>query len=467
MLEVMRYVMSGAWWRITLAVVATGLAAGLAGAALSVLLHLVEHVAFGYTAADFLNGVEQASWQRRILAVGLGGAVAGTGWTLHRRHLRRRHELDSISVTGALARPPHSLPVVATTIDAVLQIIAVGAGGSLGREGAPRQVGAMSGAWLATRLGMPDAQRRLLLAAGAGAGLAAVYNVPFGGAAFTVELLLASVAPLGMAIALAVSWIATLTSRVLLGNQVTYHLPHVSLTAAGLTATVVAALLLGAISGPLGLAFRATMTRARVRAATGRRVPIAVTVVFLALGLVAIRFPELLGNGKSLTQYDLLAGGTTGALVVLTVLKPLATAACLRAGAIGGLLTPAFATGATLGLVAGRVWTHMWPAGSAAAVAVAGAAAMLAVSQRAPITAILLAAEFTHAPVAVLPAIAVAVGAAAASARGSRLFGGRLRRRSTRCDARSAAGYPAGGESVVDAEPGSAGGTRASTRNAQ
>ncbi|HEY8300673.1 MAG TPA: chloride channel protein [Jatrophihabitans sp.] len=416
------------WWRLALAVLLTGVAAGVAGSLLTLLLHAIEHLAFGYSASDFLVGVEQVGPLRRTVAVGIGGAIAGTGWALHRRHLHKTRADDSISVTGALARDAPTLPIVATSTDAVLQVTAVGAGGSLGREGAPRQVGALSGALIAARLGLPHSRRRVLLAAGAGAGLAAVYNVPFGGAAFTAELLLGTAAPSALAIALAVSWIAALTSRLVLGNQVAYALPHVPATPAGVAAAAVAALLLGALIGPLGIAFRAAMTRARMRATSGWRMPIAITVVFLALGAVATRYPQLLGNGKSLTQYDLAAGGTTLTLVVLALLKPVATAACLRSGAIGGLLTPAFATGATVGLLAGRLWTHVWPAGSAAAVAVAGAAAMLAVSQRAPITAVVLAVEFTHASPAVVPAIVVAVAAATTSARGCRALGVRLGR---------------------------------------
>ena len=97
-------------------------------------------------------------------------------------------------IPDALGSRKVRLPVIWVTLDAALQIIVVALGASLGREGAPRQFGAAVGAWLSERTGVSFQQRKLLLACGAGAGLAAVYNVPIGGALFTLEVLLSSIA---------------------------------------------------------------------------------------------------------------------------------------------------------------------------------------------------------------------------------------------------------------------------------
>jgi len=182
-------------WRHAGAVLLAGVAAGLAGIVLTLLLHAVQHLAFGYTENSFLIGVAQASPQRRVIAAGAGGVVVGLGWWLHRRHLSRGGGGRSISVTHALAEPVPALPLLDTSIDAVLQLVAVGVGASLGREGAPRQVGAALAGGIAARFGLAADRRRVLLAAGAGAGLAAVYNVPLGGAAFTLEVLLGTLSP--------------------------------------------------------------------------------------------------------------------------------------------------------------------------------------------------------------------------------------------------------------------------------
>ena len=390
-------------WRFTAAVLLTGLAAGLGGAALTELLHAVQHLAFGYTENSFLTGVQRAGPGRRVLALALGGALAGLGWWQHRRRTR-----DSVSVTHALAERTARLPLFGTASDAALQIVAVGAGASLGREGAPRQLGAALGEAIAGRLDLTAEQRRVLLAAGAGAGLAAVYNVPLAGAAFALEVLLSTIRPRAAIPALAAAGLATIVAWPLLGTRATYQISTSPLPLSGLAA----ALALGPAIGVLGIVFRTVMTRARTHAPVGWRAALIMPIVFAGLGAAAIAYPQLLGNGKSLAQLALTGSLGTGLAAVLAVLKPLATAACLRSGAIGGLLTPSFATGATVGLLAGDLWTHLWPGASPATCALLGATALLAVTQRAPITAVVLAVEFTHAGLILLPALCIAAGGA-------------------------------------------------------
>src|SRR6476660_6006617 len=167
--------MNSGWYRtpdvrLITATVVTGVLAGLAGSGLTLLLHAVQHAAFGYTEVAFLTGVEQASAARRVTAMAIGGAVTGTGWWALWRYSRRFP-----AVADAPTGPDKRLPLPTVTTDAALQIIAVGFGASLGREGAPRQVGAALGGWLADHLRLDPAQRRTVLACGAGAGLAAVY----------------------------------------------------------------------------------------------------------------------------------------------------------------------------------------------------------------------------------------------------------------------------------------------------
>ena len=391
------------------ATVATGVAAGLAGTALTVLLHLIQYAAFGYTEETFLVGVMHASPLRRVAALAAGGLLAGAGWWLYRRLVT-----TPASVTAAVAgRDP--LPIRSAAPDAVLQILAVGSGASLGREGAPRQLGAALGGWLADRLRLDAERRRLLLACGAGAGLAAVYNVPLGGALFTLELLLASRALRDVVPAAVTAAIATVVSWPVLGTRPTYALPPASVSAP----LLVLALLLGPVAGLSGIAFRRLTTAAREHAPTGWMIIVAIPLVFAALGAVAAVYPALLGNGKALAGLAFTGRLPLTAAAVLLVLKPVATAACLRAGAIGGLLTPSLATGAVLGVLAGAGWATLWPGAAPAACALVGAAALLAVTQRAPLTATVLAFEFTHAQWTLLAPVLLAVALAVAT---SRLF---------------------------------------------
>lgn len=372
--------------RYAVATVLTGVAAGVLGAALTLLLHAVQHLAFGYTENTFLVGVEKASPVRRVVAMAVGGVVVGVGWWLH----RRRVDIEQVSVTRAVRDRDPRMPVRATVWDAVLQIVAVGAGASLGREGAPRQAGAAVGGWLAATFRLDAARRRTVLAAGAGAGLAAVYNVPLGGALFTAEVLLRSLAPRHLipaavtsAVATAVAWPALSTHATYPTTRLHLHLPVVAW-----------AVLVGPICGVVGVGFVRLMSRARTHAPIGARLVVSIPLGFAAVGALAVVRPELLGNGKGPAQLAFTASMTVALGAALAALKPLATALCLRAGAIGGLLTPSVATGAALGIVTGAVWNVLWPGSTPAEYAVVAAAALLAATQRAPLTAAVLVIEF-------------------------------------------------------------------------
>ncbi len=389
--------------RMLAGVLLTGLAAGAGGVALTLLLHGIQHLAFGYTENTFLIGVERASAARRVLALAIGGVVVGPGWWL----LRRLGQ-PVISVAAAVADPSRRLPLLVTTCDSVLQVVAVGFGASLGREGAPRQLGAAAGGLLARLLGLSVRQRRTLLACGAGAGLAAVYNVPLGGAAFTLEMVLASAAVSDAVPALLTAAIATAVAWPVLSDLPTYQVGSFGLTAPLFTW----ALLAGPVAGVVGAGFGRLMRAAKASAPRGRRLMVAVPLAFTAVGLLAIGFPQLPGNGKGPAQLAFDGSLSLPLLAALVLLKPLATSLCLRSGARGGLLTPSLATGALLGALTGTLWGELWPGAPVGAYAVIGAAAVLATTQRAPLTAIVLTLEFTRTGLGLLAPMALCVGLA-------------------------------------------------------
>jgi H+/Cl- antiporter ClcA len=129
---------------------------------------------------------------------------------------------------------------------------------------------------------------------------------------------------------------------------------------------------------------------------------------------VATAVPLVLGNGKGPAGLAFTGALTGTALALLLVLKPLATAACLAGGAVGGLLTPSVALGAVVGALAGDGWASVWPGAPGGALAVAAAGAVLATTQRAPLTALLLTLEFTHAGYGMVVPLGLAIGGALA-----------------------------------------------------
>jgi chloride channel protein, CIC family len=362
-----------------------GLGAGLGGAALMELLKGVQHLAWSYHIGDFLEGVQGASAGRRVLVLAIGGLVAGGGGLL----LAGR---GTSEISEAIWLRDARLPLLASLARAVHSIVIVGLGASLGREAAPQQTGAAVASALSDWAKLPDWQRRLLVACGAGAGMAAVYNVPLGGALFALEVLLGTLTLPLVLPALATSLIATAVAWIALPTRPTYSIPTYNVHAS----LVVWALIVGPIAGLAAVGYIRLIARAHALRPSGWMRLAAPVAVFTALGAVAIAYPQILGNGKNIVQLTLVARLSVGLLAVLLVLKPLATAACLGSGAPGGLFTPTLAFGVLLGGLLGDAWAQLWPGAPLGSYAIIGGAAVLAAAMQGPLAAVVLLLELTH-----------------------------------------------------------------------
>lgn len=385
------------------AILIIGLLAGVAGAATTLLLHGVEHLTYHYSFGTLLTGVGGSSPVRRALGPMIGGALAGFGWWL----LRRRTEVPPLSAAISSPRP---LPRVPLSVDAALQVLLVGSGASLGREGAPRQLAAAMGDFGTTRLSLTARDREILLACAAGAGLGAVYSVPLGGALFTVRILLTTWHPRAVGAALITSSLAVAVASPVthLEHALTWPEPRLSYL------FVFLALALSPLAAAIGLAFNRLMAdaRPRVQLRSWELIP-SVAVAGLLTGLCSIWWPALPGNGRSILTVSVDSGLTLGAAAVILLLKPLLTALFLRSGAVGGLLTPALATGAATGSVVALA-LNQWAGTdlSVSAMSLTCAAGVLAITQRAPAFAALFVWELAHPPYWLLIVFAIAAFAA-------------------------------------------------------
>jgi H+/Cl- antiporter ClcA len=385
-------------WAVLLGVtVLTGIGAGLGGMSLALLLHAIQHVAYGYSLDEiigpesFLQGVSAAPPQRRVLVLAICGFIAAGGWWLVYRFGR-----PLVSIGKAIKAEDPRMPILPTTAHALLQIITVALGSPLGREVAPREIGAMFAGWLSHYAGLTPAESRLMVACGAGAGLAAVYNVPLGGALFVLEVLIGSFSLPVVIPALATSVIAALVAWIGLGDETQYNVLHFKIS----PSLVVWSIVTGPIFGFAAYWFARLAVSARAHAPRDWRLLPWCLGVFLLIGLCAIPFPQLLGNGKGPIQLGFDNDLSLRLAASLLLLKVLATIGSLRAGAEGGLLTPSMAIGALLAILVGGLWNlgwlNVWPNVPSGAFAIIGAAAFLASSLKMPVTAIALIMEFTH-----------------------------------------------------------------------
>lgn len=380
--------------RVAVVTILTGVGAGLGGMLLALLLHAIQHVAYGYSVAhvigteSFLSGVTGADPLRRLVVLTVCGIVAGGGWWALYRYGR-----PLVSIRRAVRAADPRMPFVSTTVHALLQIVTVALGSPLGREVAPREIGSLLAGRLAHRAGLTPDDCRLMVACGAGAGLAAVYNVPLGGAIFVLEVLLGTFELRALIVAVATSAIAAAVAWIGLGNEHQYAVPAFVLS----TPLVAWSIVCGPLFGLAAYGFVRLTTRARANAPKDGRLPVLALLNFAAIGVLAMWFPQLLGNGKGPASLGFDGTLTIGLAAVLLVLKVLIEAGSLRAGAEGGLLTPGLANGALLGVVLGGLWSLVWPGASIGGCALVGATAFLAASMQMPITAVVLLAEFTRA----------------------------------------------------------------------
>ena len=381
------------WPVLAIATVLTGVAAGIGGMLVALLLHLIQHIAYDYSlgsligSESFLEGVSASSPARRFIVLLLGGLVAGIGWLAVYRFGR-----PLVSIRKAVNSVVARMPPLTTAAHVLLQTVTVAMGSPLGREVAPREIGALLATNLSGRLRLGEEERRILIACGAGGGLAAVYNVPFGAALFILETLLGRFRFAAVLPAITTSVIAAYVARLGLGNHTQYSLPSLVMT----PPLVIWSIITGPIFGLAAWWFAKATSTARARAPRGWRLLVCCIAVFTAIGAFAIPFPEILGNGKGTAQMGFAGDVSIGLGATLLVIRAAFTIGCLRAGAEGGLLTPSVAMGTLLATVIGGAWSLVWPGVMPGAFAVVGATAFVAVSMKMPMTAVALILEFTR-----------------------------------------------------------------------
>jgi chloride channel protein, CIC family len=392
-------------YRFWALVVLTGVATGLFGDFMMLILFGVQHLAFGYHSGTLEAAVRRDGDVRRLVPLLVAGLVGGVAWYLLRRFTPgERSDIDDV-VWHREAR----LSFRRSFLTSVISEVVVGLGASIGRENAPKLMGGASASVLADWGKLSPGQRRLLLACGGGAGLAAVYNVPLGGALFTAEIMLGTITLPTILPALACSGVATVTAWLYLPSHPTYlDVPAYHLT----TPIMVFALLAGPLIGLVACGYIRLIGWVTHYQITGRASIAAQVAAMGLLGVIGFAFPQLFGNGRDMTSDAFTGNGALWLFFALFLLKPLVTSAALGSGASGGLFTPTLSTGAVLGAAAGIAWSLAWPGSPSGAYALVGAAAMLGAALQAPLTALALVLELINGGFSLmLPLIAATVTA--------------------------------------------------------
>ena len=419
---------------LTLAALVTGVFSGLGAIALHYVLDFMQELTFGQAEGHHPMVTDGADPARRALILAALGPFVALVWYYLQSGGRRVVGVNS-QIAGATEedRTPSLWQQISHS---VIQIVAVGAGSPVGKEVAPRERGALAAGRCACFLergggtrpdGAPllgDRERRLLVAAGAASGLAAVYQVPIGGLVYLVEAMAAGLSLWSLYVGAVTVWTATVTANLVIANEPTYPVPQLPLDATTLTV----AALTGVVLTPLALGFRALSQRAEKIKAKDRSLLWRIPVAFALVAVVSLWIPEILGNGRLLTQHtfnEALAGGlgagAVGYVAALTVAKAAVVVLSLRSGSYGGTLTPGLALGAAVAFCVAALVLWAFPGlggvpGGASmvlyAAALTGTAAFLGVSMNAPLSALTLLIGFTGQGASAWLPMAVAVGTA-------------------------------------------------------
>jgi H+/Cl- antiporter ClcA len=351
------------------------------------LLRATEHLAWHYASGDFLSAVAQCSAEHRVAVLLLAGLLVGVSRVVFNR-LTGGHAGE---IAAAIWFRSGDMPFFNTLGRAVVSIVTVALGAAVGREAAPKQAGGALASALAKLSKLSTTQRRLLVACGTGAGMAAAYNVPLGGAIFALEVLLGQISLSLVLPALAASLISVAVSWIFLPNQPTYSFPVYPLSISALAG----GLLLGLLAGLASNFYVAAIAWADMRKPKGKWIILTPVFVFAGLGIASIAWPQLLGNGKDIVQQTFLDQVGFPLLAILVVGRMAATVGCLGAGTPGGLFTPTITVGALLGGLFGHFWNQVFPGESIAAYAIFGAGAVLAATTKGPLSALVMMFELT------------------------------------------------------------------------
>jgi CIC family chloride channel protein len=340
-----------------------------------------------------------------LVTAGAGSAVAAAAW-LVRRFSPYASGSGIPQVEAALdgrlpPAPPHLI-----LVKFFGGVLAIGSGAALGREGPSVQMGAVIAHIVGKMSGRGWPDRRALLAAGAGAGLAVAFNAPIAGAIFVLEELVRRFDTRIAIAALGTSATAILVARLFLGDAPDFH---VAITAYATMATGPLAfapaaawplyVALGGLAGLLAALYNRALLGALSLTDRLDRWPVELQagVIGAAVGIFAWFAPELVGGGDEITQRT-LAGGATVTLIPLAFLLRFGLGTVSYAAATpGGLFAPLLVLGAQIGLFCGALCRAAFPdlGIEPEAFAVVGMAAFFTGVVQAPVTGIVLVIEMT------------------------------------------------------------------------
>jgi CIC family chloride channel protein len=361
-------------------------------------------------------------WGAGIILVPVLGAVVVTFLVSTFAPEARGHGvpevMDAIYYKGGVIRP------VVAVVKSLASAIAIGSGAAVGREGPIIQIGSALGSTLGQLVRMPPGQRIILVAAGAGAGIAATFNTPIGGVMFAIELMMPEVSVRTFLPVALATGTATFIGRFFFGPQPAFAVPQLAPLSVDASSAISLCLyaLLGVVIGVAAAGFVRGLHLVedlfdKIKERYTRHV-LGMLLVGILIYALQQRFGHYYVEGVGYATVQSVLGGqlsVAGLLVLLFACKLLATTLSLGSGSSGGIFSPSLFMGATIGgaFAAGLVALHLPIPLDIPSFAMVGMGAMVGGGTGAVMTAVTMIFEMTRDYGIVLPmivAVAVSVG---------------------------------------------------------
>ncbi len=281
--------------------------------------------------------------------------------------------------------------------------ISIGTGGAGGKEGPIVQIGAAIGSGFGQFLNLSSDRLRILVGCGAAAGLSAAFNAPLGGAIFTMEIILRTFNSRSLGPIIVSSVFATVISRGIIGEEPAFQIPVYNLNS---NSEFLFYIVLGILSGLIAVYFVKVVFYfddffTKVKMPTFLKPALG----GLMVGAIGLFLPGIYGFNQQTIDKSLYNENTLELMVLLFLLKPLATSLTVGSGGHGGTFAPSLFTGAMLGGAFGQLVNILFPQIPAApgAYALVGMGAVVAGTTHASLTALIMVFEMTNNYKIILP----------------------------------------------------------------
>lgn len=337
--------------------------------------------------------------------------------------------MESVYFKKGIMRP------VVVWIKALASALCIGTGGSVGREGPIIQIGSAMGSWMAQKARLAPWQRIVLLACGAGAGIAATFNTPIGGVLFAVEIILHEVSVRTLVPVAVATATASYVGRLFFGLNPSFVIPafESSYFQPAAPFELLGYCVLGGLLGILSSIFIKSIYgfedffEKRISGGYFARHGLGMAGVGLLIYLTARSTGHYYVEGVGYSTVQAILTGALSSVPLLCgllVLKLLVTSLTLGSGGSGGIFSPSLYLGAACGAAFGTALGHLVPSllVSPPAFAVSGMAGMVGGVTGAAVTAIVMVFEMTRDYNVVIPmtlTVAVAYGVRTALSRQS------------------------------------------------